>query len=72
MENIQAIVLAAGKATRFNTGTTKLTQKICGQEMVLYLTKLLAHLKIPTTLVVGYQKEQVMETVKQQQFLVYE
>lgn len=66
MENIQAIVLAAGKATRFNTGTTKLTQKICGQEMVLYLTKLLAHLKIPTTLVVGYQKEQVMETVKRQ------
>ncbi len=66
MKNIQAIVLAAGKATRFNTGTTKLTQKICGQEMVLYLTKLLTHLKIPTTLVVGYQKEQVMETVKRQ------
>jgi len=65
MKNIQAIVLAAGKATRFNTGTTKLTQKICGQEMVLYLTKVLAQMKIPTTLVVGYQKEQVIETVKQ-------
>lgn len=66
MKNIQAIVLAAGKSTRFNTGSTKLTQKICGQEMILYLTKLLAQLGIPTTVVVGYQKEQVIHAVKQQ------
>ncbi len=61
--NAQAIVLAAGKSTRFNTNRTKLNEKICGQEMILYPTTLLASLNIPMTLVVGHQKEQVMETV---------
>lgn len=54
--DIQAIVLAAGKSTRFNTGKTKLLEKICGQEMILYITKLLQQCNIPTTLVVGHQK----------------
>jgi bifunctional UDP-N-acetylglucosamine pyrophosphorylase/glucosamine-1-phosphate N-acetyltransferase len=65
MKNIQAIVLAAGKSTRFNTGSSKLIQKMCGQEMVLYSTKLFAQLNIPATLVVGYQKEDVMNAVTQ-------
>lgn len=64
LEKIQAIILAAGKSTRFKTGKTKLIEKICGQEMLLYQTKLLARMTIPTTLVVGYQKEIIQETVR--------
>lgn len=62
--DVQAVVLAAGKAKRFKTNTSKLIQKLCGREMVLYTTKTLEDLKIETTLVVGYQKEAVTETVK--------
>jgi len=54
---IQAIVLAAGKSSRFKTNTSKLAEKICGQEMILYTTKLLESLHIPTTVVVGHQAE---------------
>ena len=42
---VQAIVLAAGKSTRFNTGRTKLLEKICGQEMILYTTRLIRTIK---------------------------
>lgn len=55
--NLQAIILAAGKSTRFNTEKTKLAQPICGQAMILFPTKLLQTLKISTTIVVGYQQE---------------
>jgi bifunctional UDP-N-acetylglucosamine pyrophosphorylase/glucosamine-1-phosphate N-acetyltransferase len=64
MQNVQAIVLAAGKSTRFKTGKTKLLEKICGQEMILYTTKLLETLHMPTTVVVGFSKEQVIETIE--------
>ncbi len=64
LEKIQAIVLAAGKSTRFKTGKTKLVEKICGQKMLLYQTKLLAQMNVPTTLVVGYQKEIIQEAVQ--------
>lgn len=60
---VQAIVLAAGKSTRFNTGRTKLLEKICGQEMILYITRLLESLNIPITVVVGYQKDTIQETI---------
>lgn len=61
--NLQAIVLAAGKSTRLNTDKSKMIEKICGQEMILYTTRLLEQLKIPTTVVVGYQKEMVHEAI---------
>ena len=57
LNKLQAIVLAAGKATRFKTGNTKLIEKICGQEMIVFSAKLLEKLNIPTIFVVGYQKE---------------
>lgn len=63
VKNVQAVVLAAGKSTRLNSGRTKLIEKICGQEMVLFATKLFAHLDIPTTVVIGYQKELVQAAV---------
>ncbi len=62
--NVHAIVLAAGKATRFNTGNTKVIEKICGQAMILYPTRLLASLQIATTVVIGYQKKTVQKIVQ--------
>lgn len=63
--NIQAIILAAGKSTRFNTDKTKLAEPVCGQAMILYPTKLLAQLNIATTLVVGYQQEIIRNIITQ-------
>jgi bifunctional UDP-N-acetylglucosamine pyrophosphorylase/glucosamine-1-phosphate N-acetyltransferase len=60
---VQAIILAAGRSTRFNTGRTKLLEKICGQEMILYLTRLLESFNIPISVVVGYQKDSIKETI---------
>lgn len=61
--NLQAIILAAGKSTRFNTEKTKLAEKICGQAMILFPTKLLQELQIPTIVVVGYQQEIVKKII---------
>ena len=63
LRNLQAIVLAAGQSTPFNTDKSKLIEKICGQEIIVYTTRLLESLCIPTTLVVGYQKELVQEVI---------
>ncbi len=63
MQNLQAIVLAAGKSTRFKTGKSKLVEKVCGQEIILFSIKLLESLHIPTTIVVGFQKESVINTI---------
>lgn len=63
-KDIQAIVLAAGKSTRFNTGKTKLIEKVCGQELIIYPIMVLDKLKIPTTVVVGYQKDLVKKTIE--------
>ena len=62
--DLQAIILAAGKSTRFNTGNTKMLEKICGQELILYPTTILERMNIPTTLVVGYQKELIKNTIE--------
>jgi bifunctional UDP-N-acetylglucosamine pyrophosphorylase / glucosamine-1-phosphate N-acetyltransferase len=64
-ENLQAILLAGGKSIRFNTEKTKLTEKICGKEMILYPLELLQRMNIPTTLVVGFQNEKVTEVLTQ-------
>jgi bifunctional UDP-N-acetylglucosamine pyrophosphorylase/glucosamine-1-phosphate N-acetyltransferase len=63
LQVVQAIILAAGKSQRFKTDRTKLIEPICGQPMVLYQTKLLEHLGILTTLVVGYQKDVIEDLV---------
>ncbi|HBL98529.1 TPA: UDP-N-acetylglucosamine diphosphorylase/glucosamine-1-phosphate N-acetyltransferase [Candidatus Dependentiae bacterium] len=56
---LQAIILAAGSSSRFNTSKSKLCFPICGQELIVYPAKLLASLQIPLTCVVGFQKEAV-------------
>ncbi len=64
--NTQAIVLAAGKSTRFNTGNSKLLEKVCGQQIILYPLTALQELNIPTTLVVGFQKNNIKRAVETQ------
>jgi bifunctional UDP-N-acetylglucosamine pyrophosphorylase/glucosamine-1-phosphate N-acetyltransferase len=61
--SIQSIILAAGKSTRMNSGRSKLLEKICGREMILYQTLLMKELKIPTTLVLGHQSDQIKQTI---------
>jgi bifunctional UDP-N-acetylglucosamine pyrophosphorylase / glucosamine-1-phosphate N-acetyltransferase len=62
-ENLQAILLAGGKSIRFNTEKTKLTEKICGKEMFLYPLEVLQRMHIPTTIVVCFQKEKILDVL---------
>jgi len=61
---MQAIILAAGKSSRFNTGNTKLSFTLCGQEMIAYPAKLLSAMNVPMTLVVGFQQETIKDIIK--------
>lgn len=62
---LQGIILAAGTSARFKTGRTKLVEKICGREMILYPTDVLTKLNIPVYMVVGFQRDVVEEVVKE-------
>ncbi len=64
---LQAVILAAGKSTRFKSNKSKLLEKICGQAMILYPVKLLEQLATKITLVVGYQKEQLTDLLEKYQ-----
>ena len=64
LENLQAIVLAGGISERFQTGKTKLIEKICGTEMILYPVNLLKSLSIPTSIVVGFQHERIKKIIQ--------
>lgn len=63
--DVQAIILAAGKSSRFNTNSTKLSFTLCGQEMIAYPAKLLAAMNISMTFVVGFQKQAVKTIISQ-------
>lgn len=63
----RAIVLAAGKATRFKTKKSKLLFNICGRTMILYPLKALESLGIPTTIIVGYQADQIKQEIQEAQ-----
>ena len=62
--SIQAIILAAGRSTRFHTDRSKLLTPLCGREIIAYVTQSLSHLHIPTTLIIGYQGNLVKECVE--------
>lgn len=63
-DKLQAIILAGGKSKRFNTGKTKLIEKICGKEMILYPIELLKKMNIQTTMVIGFQQEKILEVLE--------
>lgn len=62
-ENLQAILLAGGKSTRFNTGKSKLTEKICGKEMIVYPIHLLQRMNIPVTMVTGFESDKILDVM---------
>ncbi|MBU4269354.1 bifunctional UDP-N-acetylglucosamine diphosphorylase/glucosamine-1-phosphate N-acetyltransferase GlmU [Candidatus Dependentiae bacterium] len=68
--NTRAIVLAAGKSSRFKTNRSKLLYSVCGQPMILYTIKLLKNLGISTTVVVGYQADEIKKLIKDSAFKV--
>lgn len=61
--SIQAIVLAAGKSTRINTGRSKLAEKICGVPLIAHVTAPLVRLGAAVCVVVGAHKEVVQKIV---------
>lgn len=63
MNSIQAIVLAAGKSTRFGEFFNKLLIPLCGKPLITYVTDILHIHSIPTTVVVGHLKEKVIATI---------
>lgn len=65
---MQAIILAAGRSSRFNTTTIKLAYPICGQPMIIYPVKLLNDLNIEPTLVLGYQKEVLLSILENSKY----
>src|SRR5579871_2434393 len=60
--SVRAVVLAAGKSTRFGT-FNKLLIPLCGKPLITHITDLLQALGFPITVVVGHAKEQVMHAV---------
>lgn len=63
IKNTRAIVLAAGRSSRFKTEKSKLLYSVCGQAMILYPIKVLQEMGIPTTVVVGYQAEEIKKVI---------
>jgi bifunctional UDP-N-acetylglucosamine pyrophosphorylase / glucosamine-1-phosphate N-acetyltransferase len=64
--NMQALILAAGKSKRCKTGKTKLLEKICGKELILYPITLLISMRIPTSVIVGHQQESIKALIDQE------
>lgn len=61
---MHAIVLAAGASRRFKTSVSKLAHTLCGQPMLVYTTQILQELTLPTTVVLGHQREQLLQVLK--------
>lgn len=62
--NVKAVILAAGKSTRFKTKKSKLVHSICGRPMIMYPVIALQDLGIPMTLVLGHQANVVQSLVE--------
>jgi len=62
-QGVRAVVLAAGKSSRFKRSESKLLSKICGQSMIVFPLRILQDLKIPTTIVVGFQADKIKKEV---------
>lgn len=72
---IKAILLAAGKSTRFKTRKSKMLFSICGRPMIMYPIRTLEELGISMTLILGHQSDQIKslvesENVKDMSFVI--
>jgi len=63
-ERIRAVILAAGKSKRFNRKQSKLLSRICGRPMIMFPLHLLEELEISTTVVLGYQADQIRDHIE--------
>lgn len=63
VRSTRAIILAAGRSTRFKTKKSKLLFNICGQSMIMYPLRVFQSLAIPSTVIVGYQADAVQHEV---------
>lgn len=63
LKMVQAIILAAGKSKRFKIGSSKLTQTLCGQPIILYQTLLFEKMGINVTVVVGHYKDEIQKLI---------
>jgi len=61
--NIKAVILAAGRSTRFKTKKSKLVHTICGRPMLMYPVRALEALGIPMTVVLGHQADEIKNVV---------
>jgi len=61
IHNVHAVVLAAGKSTRFGTGESKQLVPLCGVPMVMHSIEVLYSLDIATTVVLGHQATDIEE-----------
>ena len=66
MNKFVCVVLAAGKGKRMKSGLTKVLHPVCGKPMLFYVLRISQELTtLKTVLVVGRQREQVMEEFKE-------
>jgi len=61
---IKAILLAAGKSTRFKTRKSKMLFSICGRPMIMYPIRTLEELGLSMTLILGHQSDQIKALVE--------
>ncbi|MBU1007867.1 bifunctional UDP-N-acetylglucosamine diphosphorylase/glucosamine-1-phosphate N-acetyltransferase GlmU [Candidatus Dependentiae bacterium] len=61
---VRAVILAAGKSKRFKRRQSKLLAEICGRPMVVFPLRVLEELKISATLVLGYQADQIKDSIE--------
>lgn len=64
VQTARAVVLAAGKSTRFKTKKNKLLSNICGQAMVLYPLRAIEALEMPMTVILGHQADVVQAEIE--------
>lgn len=65
MDNVEAVLLAAGKSKRFKSTQSKILAQLQYKPMIVHALQPLHDLHIPIILVVGHQRELVQETVTQ-------
>ena len=65
MNKFAAVILAAGKGKRMKSELVKVLHPLCGKPMLFYVLRMVSELKPEkTVVVVGRQKEKVIETFK--------
>lgn len=63
-QHVQAVVLAAGKSTRFKMPYTKQRALLCGTPIIVRVLKNLKELGIRTTVVLGHQGEEIKRLIE--------